>query len=124
MFDEKFDNKLRNELAKHTEAISDDFKQQMLDKIELAENERILNHIIWQERLPLVGCMLIGIVTIALTLIFPDVIDFLTEMFGGYIVETSEIVKTDYQQWFFWGIYGASLGFVVYCLMDLLVSEN
>lgn len=124
MFDEKFDNKLRNELSKHTEVIPDDFKHQMLDRIEQAENKRVLNRIIWQERLPLIGYMLIGVIAITVTLIFPDGIDFLMETFGGCIVGISKIVKADYQQWYPWGIYSAALGFVVYCFVDLFVSDS
>ena len=127
--EDKFDEMLGRALRRHSEPAPTDFSERILRRIKEAEEQRILARVVMEERLALAGCIVLGIITIAATVVFPDIaasftgqmrafIDKITQTIGAVGIEAVSF------EWQFYMVFAGVFGLAVYTLMDLLVADS
>jgi len=130
--DDKFDEMLGRTLRSSSEPVPTDFTERMLGRIRRAEEQKILAHVVLQERLALAGCILFGAAAIVAVIAFPGAIAAIFQSAAGNFAErggalvdripqTIEVVRG---QWQLYAILAAVAGFAVYSLVDLLADDR
>lgn len=130
--EERFDDMLTQALRKHSEPVPADFTERMVRQIRQAEEQRILARVVWQQRLALAACIVLGVGALVGILVFPSAIADVFRSVGGSlsgqwsaltdkIPQTKEAVTS---QWRFYTVLAAALAFMLYGLLDLLVGDR
>jgi len=121
---DKFDESLRRALRGHTEPVPTDFTAGLLRQIKQAQERRILARVVWEERLVLGGCVVLGVIIISAAVVFPGTaagftgqVKTLTDKIGQAV----EVVSSWRQLYM---VFAAMFGFAVYSLVDLLASDS
>ena len=129
--EKQFDEMLERALRQHSEAVPADFTERMLRQIDSAEEQRILARVVLQERLSLVGCIVLGIIVLVVAMAFPDIAANLTKQLMGSISKIDQGIEAFLRRTpdggYDWQLYTALVGvfgFVVYSLVDLLVGDS
>lgn len=132
--DDKFDEMLGKSLRRHTEPVPVNFAERMLKQIEEAEQRRILNRVVLQERLSLAGCIVFGILAVVGVTVFPGriagilrgIAANLTERGGAYFngVGQSIPIENIRSEWQLYIVLAFVLGFALYCIVDMLVGDR
>lgn len=121
---DKFDEVLRQGLRRHLESSPADFTARTLSRIREAEEQKILARVVMQERLALAGCIVLGIITIVVAVVFPSVASGLTKQAELFIAKISQTIETVSYEWQYYTVLMGVLGFAVYSLVDLLVDDS
>ena len=121
---DEFDEMLGKALRQHSEPVSADFTERMSKQIREAEERKILARVILQERLALAGCIVLGVITVVIAAVFPNIAVSFTEQIGNLTDKISQIIETISNQWRFYAVLAGVFGFAVYCLADLLVGDS
>ena len=121
---DEFDEMLGKALRQHSEPVSADFTERMSKQIREAEEQRILTRVILQERLAFAGCIVLGVITVVIAAVFPNIAVSFTEQIGNLTDKISQIIETISNQWRFYAALAGVFGFAVYCLADLLVGDS
>lgn len=130
--EERFDYMLTETLRKHSEPVPPDFTERMVRQIRQAEEQRILARVVWQQRLALAACIVLGVGAIVGFLVFPSALAGVlqsagTELSGQWSVLTDKIPQTRETlttQWRLYVVIAAALAFMLYGLLDLLVGDR
>lgn len=82
-----------------------------------------------EERLALAGCIVLGIITIAATVVFPDIAASFTGLMKAFIdkiTQTIGAVGTEAIgfEWQFYMVFAGVFGLAVYTLIDLLAADS
>jgi len=119
------DGILGRALQKHSEPVPPDFTDRILSQIREAKERRILARVLIEERLALAGCIVLGIIAIAVATAFPNVAGSLTEQTEAFVDKISQVVETTVScEWQFYMVFDGVFGFAVYSLVDLLVGDS
>ena len=129
---DEFDEILEQALQSHSEPVPADFTARMLSRIKEVEQQRILAHIVWQERLALAGCIILGAATIISAFLFSDALTTslsniaagLMEQKQALYDETSFAIATFINEWPLYLVFAGVFAFVVYSLVDLLAPNG
>ena len=129
---DKFDQMLGRALRRHSEPVPADFTERMLRRIEEAEEQDVLARVVLQERLALVGSIILGAAAIVAVVLFPGTVtgffgsiaESFTEQGGALIGRIPQAIETVRGEWQFYTVMGAVFGFAVYSLMDLLLGDR
>lgn len=130
--EDRFDDALRRSLRGHREPVPAGFTARMLREVERAEERRILARVVWQERLALAGCIVVGSMVFVGTLLFPDrVVGLLRSIAGGVRDQGGALFDRIPQavgavggDWQLYAILAVALGFAVYSLAELLFGDR
>ena len=122
--EKQFDEMLGQALRQHSEVVPADFTKRMLRQIDSAEEQRILARVVLQERLSLVGCIVLGIIVLVVSMAFPDIAVSLTKQLMGSISKIGEGIEAFRYDWQLYTVFAGVSGFVVYSLVDLLVGDS
>lgn len=129
---DKFNEMLGQALKGHSEPVPADFTNRMLRQIREAQEQKILAHIILQERLALAGCIIFGGVAIIAATVFPDIA---TAVFRSVVVSVTQqrevlvdripqTIKSFSSEWQFYTLLAAVFGFAAYSLVELLIGDR
>jgi hypothetical protein len=122
--EDKFDDILRHGLRRHSEEVPSDFAERMLRQIREAEEQRILARVVLQERLSLAGCIVLGVVTVAVVVVFPGIAAGFTEYVRATLGKATQIIEAVRYDWQFYAVFLGLFGFIAYSLVDLLVGDG
>ncbi len=130
--DDKFDEMLGRALRSSSESVPTDFTKKMLGRIRQAEEQKILAHVVLQERLALAGGIVFGAAAIVAVAAFPDTIAAFFQSIagsftarGGALVDRiPQTIETVRSQWQLYTVLAAMAGFAVYSLVDLLAGDR
>jgi hypothetical protein len=130
--DDKFDEMLGRALRSSSPGAPADFSQRMLGRIRQAQEQKILAHVILQERLALAGCIVFGAAAIIAVLAFPETLAAVFQSIaGGFTARSSALVDRIPQtieavrsQWQIYTGLAVMAGFAVYSLVDLLAGDR
>ncbi len=122
--EDKFDEILGQCLREHSEPVPADFTDRMLRRIGEAEEQRILAQVVMQERLALAGCVVFGIIVIAVAVVFPGIAANFTKQVDVFINKISQTTEAVSYEWRFYMAFAGVFGFAVYSLVDLLVDDS
>jgi hypothetical protein len=122
--EDKFDEILRRALRGHTEPVPSDFTAGLLRQIEQAQERRILAQVVLEERLALVGCILLGIIIISAAVVFPGTVAGFTGQVKTLTDRIGQVVEfvSSWRQLYM--VFAAMFGFAVYSLVDLLIGDS
>lgn len=123
-FNEKFDEMLRDGLRKHEQRVPEDFSQRMVMRLREAEEQEILAQVVWEERVALACCVVVGVVAIVAAAVFPRIGASLAERVDVIGEEVTGVIKGFGSQWQFLVVFAGLFGFAIYSLVDLLVGDN
>jgi len=136
--EDKFGEMLGRALQSHSEPVPPDFTERMLSRVQEAEEQRILARVVWQERLALAGCIVVGVLALVAVAVFPDrIAGVLRSIAGGFTEQGRALVDkmtptVDIEavsgevssEWQFYTVLALVFGFAVYSLVDMLVGER
>jgi hypothetical protein len=130
--EDKFDEMLGRALRRHSEPVPADFTGRMLRRIEEADEQKVLARVVLQERLALVGSIILGAAAIVVAVFFPgtvtgffgSIVGSFTEQGGALIGRVPQAVEAFRGEWQFYTVMGAVFGFAVYSLLDLLLGDR
>jgi len=130
--DDNFDKMLGRTLRSSSESVPTDFTEKMLGRIRQAEEQKILAHVVLQERLALAGCIVFGAAAIVAVVAFPGAIAAVfqsaagsfTARGGALVDRIPQTIETVRSQWQLYTILAAMAGFAVYSLVDLLAGDG
>ena len=122
--EKQFDEMLERALRGHLEAVPADFTERMLRQIRETEEQRILARVVLQERLSLVGCIVLGIIVLVVAMVFPDIAASLTKQLMGSISKIDQGIEAFRYNWQLYTVFAGVFGLVVYSLVDLLVGDS
>ena len=119
-------------LRSSSEPVPADFSQRMLGRIRQAQEQKILAHVILQEKLALAGCIVFGAAAIIAVLAFPETIAAVFQSVagsftarGGALVDRiPQTIETVLGQWQLYTGLAIMAGFAVYSLVDLLAGDG
>ena len=77
--EKQFDRMLTDGLRRCEKTVSADFADKVLSGVQMQTQQKLLAKVVLQERLALAGCIMTSIGAIAVILIFPQVIETLSE---------------------------------------------
>ncbi len=129
---DKFDEMLGRTLRSSSESVPTDFTEKMLKRIRQAEEQKILAHVVLQERFALAGCIVFGAAAIVAVVAFPGAIAAVFQSAagsfaarGGALVDRiPQTIETVRSQWQLYTVLAAMAGFAVYSLVDLLAGDR
>jgi len=121
---DKFDKMLGRSLKAHTEPVPADFTARMLKQLREAEEQKILARVILQEKLALAGCIIIGIVIIAVTAALPNIAPTLAGQMGVLTDKIRQIIELLVSRWQFYMVFAGVFVFAIYSLADLLLADS
>jgi hypothetical protein len=116
-FDDALGRVLKKNLSAHTEAVPEGFKNSVLARIELMEEQELLRKVAWQGRLALASCIGFGVLLLSLILIYPGLKDSVLTWpgrLGDIVVAAESAVKT------YWQVLVASLIVAGMCAYNLV----
>ncbi len=130
--DDKFDRMLGRTLRSFSPSVPTDFTERMLRRIRKAEEQKILAHVVLQERLALAGCIVFGAAAIVAVAAFPDtitavfqsIVGSFTERGSALVDKIPQTIKAVRGQWQLYTVLAAMAGFAVYSLVDLLLGDR
>ncbi|MFB0556046.1 MAG: hypothetical protein ACETWQ_22310 [Phycisphaerae bacterium] len=130
--DDKFDEMLGRALRSSSEPVPADFTKKMLRRIRQADEQKILAHVILQERLALAGCIVFGAAAIvafvafpgAIAAVFQSVAGSFTQRGGALVDRIPQTIETVRGQWQIYTVFAAMAGFAVYSIVDLLAGDR
>ena len=130
--DDKFDEMLGRTLRSPSESVPTDFTEKMLGRIRRAEEQKILAHVVLQERLALAGCIVFGAAAIVAVAAFPGAIAAVFQSIAGSFAERGgalvdripQTIEAVRGQWQLYTVLAAMAGFAVYSLVDLLAGDR
>jgi len=136
--EDKFGEMLGRALQSHSEPVPADFTERMLRQVREAEEQRILARVVWQERLALAGCIVLGVIAIVAVAVFPDrIAEVLRSIAGGFTEQGKALVDkmtptVDIEavsgevsgKWQFYTVLALVFGFAIYSLVDMLVGDR
>jgi len=125
----KFDEMLGRALRRHSEPVPADFTERILGQIEEAEKRRILAWVVMEERLALAGCVVLGVIVIVVTAVFPEIAGIFTRQAGAFIDKITQTIgavsiEAVSFEWQFYMVFAGVFGLAVYGLVDLLVADS
>ena len=120
----QLDKMLEQVLQAHTEPVPADFTERVLRQIREAEEQRILARVVLQERLALAGCIVSGIVVIAVAAVLLSVAGGLAGQVGAFVGRIRQVIEAVSYDWQFYTIFVGVLVFAAYSLVDLLVGDS
>ncbi len=122
--EEQIDEMLGRALRRQSEPMPADFTDRMLGRVRQAEEQRILAQVVREERLALAGCIILGIVVIAVVAALPRTASGFAEQTEALIGKIPQIIKAVGCQWQLYTVFTGVFGFAVYGLADLLVGDS
>ncbi|MFZ2148271.1 MAG: hypothetical protein WAV28_13725 [Sedimentisphaerales bacterium] len=130
--DDKFEEMLGRALRSSSEPVPDDFSQRMLGRIRQAQEQKILAHVILQERLALAGCIVFGAAAIIAVLAFPETLagvfqsiaGSFTQRGGALVDRIPQTIEAVRGQWQLYTGLAVMAGFAVYSLVDLFAGDK
>ncbi|OHB50081.1 MAG: hypothetical protein A2Y10_14120 [Planctomycetes bacterium GWF2_41_51] len=119
-----FDDILRKNLKKHYELISDNFAEQLLVRIERAEQQKTLKKVCLQEKISLAAFILLPLIMITIMIAFPSKVAGTGQMITGLVPLIFHVIAAMIKQWQMIVYY--SIGFLacLYALYQMLGAEN
>ena len=120
----QFDRMLEQALRRHTESVPVDFTDKMLSQIREKQQQEILARVVLQERLALAGCITLGIMVVAVAVVFPGIAVSLTEWVEIFIGKAAHIIDAAGSRWQFYMFLVGVFGYAVYSFLDLLLGDN
>ncbi|MDD5327897.1 MAG: hypothetical protein PHY02_08810 [Phycisphaerae bacterium] len=120
----KFDEMLFRVLKRHSEPVPADFADKMLRQIKKTENEKTLARVIMQERLALVGCIVLGIITIVAVLVFPGTTINFTELAETSADKITQTIEAARYNWRLYAVFAGVFLFTAYSFAALLVNDS
>jgi hypothetical protein len=120
----KFDKTLSQALKKHCEPVPANFTDRLLRQIEEAEEQKILARVVMEERLVLVGCIVLGIMAIVAAAVFPSVAVSLRELTETSIDKITRLVEAVRYDWQLYVVFAGVFAFAVCSFADLLISDS
>jgi hypothetical protein len=129
---DRFGQLLARALQKHSEPVPSDFTARMLTAIKQAEQQRILDGIVLQQRLALAASIVLGAGAAIAAIFFPAEVAGVLRNIAGSIMEQVSVwfdrvpqaIKTIGDQWQFCAVLAAVFGLVVCTLIDLLLGDR
>jgi len=123
-FKDDFGKILATALAKQTTPVPDDFADNVLKKIQAAEQQNILSKIILQERLALAACIVLPLSVLVFILTFPEfVIKFSQQMVQICSTAVDTAMNTQFQ-WQSLIALAVAVAFAIYTFFDLLFADS
>jgi len=136
--EDKFGEMLGRALQSHSEPVPADFAERMLRQVKEAEQQRILARVVWQERLALAACIVVGVLAIVAVVVFPDRIAEVLRIIAANFTEQGkalvdkmtptvdiEAVSGEVSgKWQFYTVLALVFGFAIYSLVDMLVGDR
>jgi hypothetical protein len=128
----KLDEILERALKSYSEPVPADFSEHVLSRIKEAQEQRILAHVVLQQRLALTGCIALVAAAIvsavffhdAVTVVFRSIAVSLIEQGQSFIDGVPQAVGTVKSDWQFYMVLAGVFGFAVYALADLLMANG
>ncbi|UCG57611.1 MAG: hypothetical protein JSU70_22435 [Phycisphaerales bacterium] len=130
--EDRFDDMLRLSMQGHREPVPAGFTARVLREVERSEEQRILAHVVWQERLALAGCIVVGATVFVGTLLFPGrVVGLFRRVAAGFADQGGPLLDRIPQavgavggDWQLYAILAVALGFALYSLVELLLGDR
>ena len=130
--EEKFDHMLSQALQRHGEPVPPAFTERMLRRVKQAEEQRILAHVVLQERLALAASIALASAIIIVAVAFPGTaVGGLRSLAAGLAGQGQALISRFPQatesfsgDWRFYAILVSVLGFAVYSLVDLFAGDR
>ena len=122
----KFDQMLTDGLRRCEKTVSADFADKVVSGVQLQAQQRFLAKVILQERLALAGCIMIPIMAIAAILIFPQVIETLSERIMQLCSNIAQ-ANIDTSRQFEWQpmmVFAIAAAVALYGVFELFFAEN
>jgi hypothetical protein len=118
---------LTRALQKHREPVPADFTDKVLRKLNQAQEQKILEHVVLQERLALTGCVIFSCIAIWATIFFPEITEVLFQSIAKIVTLQGEALAYRIQQtiiafstdWQTYMILVGGMGLAVYSLIEL-----
>lgn len=136
--EDKFGEMLGRALQSHSEPVPADFTERTLRQVREAEEQRILARVVWQERLALAACIVLGVIAIVAVAVFPDrIAEVLRSIAANFTEQGKTLVNkmtptVDIKavsgevsgKWQFYTVLALVFGFAIYSLVDILVGDR
>lgn len=130
--EDRFDHMLQRSLQGHCEPVPAGFTARVLREVEISEEQRILARVVWQERLALAGCILLGAAAFVGALLSPGrAVSLLRSLAGSFIEHGGALLDRIPQvvgvvggDWRLCVVLAVALGFAVYSLAELFLGDR
>jgi hypothetical protein len=121
---EQFDKMLTDGLRRYEKTLSPDFADKIVSRARLQTQQKLLAKVIWQERLALAGCIMIPVAVLAVILIFPQIIDKLSERITQLCSNISQAIISGQIEWQPFIIFTIAAAVAAYGIFELFFAEN
>jgi energy-converting hydrogenase Eha subunit G len=120
----RFDEILKKSLKKHREPIRKDFAQELLAKIQVAEQQNALRKVILQEKVSLAAFILLPLAAIAAIFAFPGMVAEMGRLLTELPPLISQALITLAKQWQLLAYYALTALACLYAAYEVLRPEN
>jgi hypothetical protein len=123
-FDDVFGNVLKKNLKQYVEPKHAGFREHVLRQVELLEEQKLLQKVVWQGRLVLSGCAAICVAFFFLAVIYPELIDSILTWPGRLFDIVISIGAEIEAYWQVCVICLAAVGLVAYNLVQVRLTQS
>jgi len=123
-FDDAFDNYLKKNLKRYVEPGHAGFTEHVLKQVELLEEQKLLQKVVWQGRLVLGGCAAICVAFFFLAVIYPELLDSILVWPGKLIDIVIAVGAAIEAYWQVCVICLAAVGLVAYNLVQVRLTQS
>jgi len=121
----QFDEMLSGALKRHKNFVPTNFPEKILNQITRQQEQKILARVVMQERLALMGCIVLAVMSITAVAVFPESALTAASQFSLLIARTCKTITADFfSDWGFTLVLTIVFGFAVYILTDLLTLND
>ena len=117
-------NLLKKNLKQHREPIQKDFAQELLAKIQKAEQQKVLAKVVWQERLAFAAFILLSIGAIVIMFAFPNLVIAPIRLAEKLYPLIKLAVTSFVTHWQLWVCYILAAAACLYAFYESLLREN
>jgi hypothetical protein len=115
---------LKKNLKQHREPIQKDFAQELLAKIQKAEQQKVLAKVVWQERLAFAAFILLSIGAIVIMFAFPNLVIAPIRLAEKLYPLIKLAVTSFVTHWQLWVCYILAAAACLYAFYESLLREN
>ena len=122
--EDKFEQVIRRGLRGYSEPVPADFTEKILMQIRGAEERKLLARVILQERLALVGCIVLGVVMAVAAVVWGGTVATFAGEINVIIAKIIQSGKSAGGNWQVYAVFAGVFAFVVYGFVDLLAGDG
>jgi hypothetical protein len=120
----RFDEMLKKNLKQHREPIRQNFTQELIAKIQKAEQQKVLAKVIWQERFLLAVYILLPIAAIVVIFAYPNLAIETSRLMTNLYLLVNLAVTSFVIHWQLWVCYILAAAVCLYAFYESLLREN